>query len=973
MIAVLLAAQMASPFAGLSYRGIGPAIAGGRTTAVAGSNRNPMLYYAGGADGGVFKSTDGGASWTPVFDKEPVAAIGAIAISPKNDDDVWVGTGESNPRNDVAQGDGMWHSTNGGKTWTHAGLEGAGSISRIAIDPRNPRDVAVAVLGNIFANGTMRGIYVTTDGGAHWTRTLYRGPSSGASDLVRDPDRPSTLYAGMWQFRRKPWTFISGGPDGGVYRSTDNGRTWHKLSNGLPRGLTGRIGLAAGSHGRVYAIVQSRQGDLWRSEDGGNSWRLMPHSPLLGARPFYFSRVYVDPADSNRLINVDLVLSESTDGGKKWKIVSKNAGWDYHFVWWSNNGERIAIGSDEGLVMSTDGGAAFWQPYDLPFEQPYHISYNGEVPYYTVCVGLQDDNSWCGPSSSDNGIGVLNRDWYQIAPGDGMWSVFDPRDPNLVWSTSTASDTGQVYLTNLRTRQQFEVSPDAETNGDEAPEALKYRFNWDTPIAFTKDGEALVGGNVVFESGNDGQTWSAISPDLTRNDKGHQQASGGPIDLDQSGAETYGTLLDVEVSKLDGAIWTSSDDGLVHVSYDGGSQWQNVTPKGLPEGRISTVDPGNFSPKTAYIALDRHMMGDDRPYIDVTDDGGVTWRSISGNLPGNVFVRSIREDPKNPQLLYAGTSRGIYVSFDRGARWQSFRLNMPATAIYDLEIQPQMDDLLVAAHGRGVWIFDDLTPLQEYGKAGAVTLFQPRTAYRMAQIAPVNAFTGGTLPANDFVGPNVEYGALLTYYLAKPATSVEIDILDASGRVIRHLRGKDIPHAAGFNRTSWDLAEDGPVKWTGTFKQNQGPDTGAEALPGTYTVRLTANGATQEQQVVVKADPRDTSSPEQAVKRHAYLVQLNGDLSAIDTMLNRLDAELRHATPARAVALRAFRAKLTNDQKNVEDLQGPAGLRERIMDLLSRVGSQSFQAPNQTQAEQGVLDHTELLQLEKEAKPILGP
>jgi photosystem II stability/assembly factor-like uncharacterized protein len=976
MIAVLLAAQLASPFAGLSYRGIGPAIAGGRTTAVAGSDRNPQLYYAGGAGGGVFKSTNGGASWTPVFDKEPVAPIGAIAISPQSDAEVWVGTGESNPRNDVEEGDGIWHSTDGGKTWAHAGLDDAGSISRISVDPRNPKIVAVAVLGRIFRDDPNRGVYVTTDGGAHWTKTLYVGPSSGASDLVRDPDKPSTLYAGVWEFRRMPWTMISGGPNGGIYRSIDNGRTWKRVTNGLPAGLSGRIGLAAGSRGRVYAVIQSKDGELWRSDDSGASWKRMPHSPLLGARPFYFSRAYVDPANRDRLINVALVLSESADGGRSWHIISKNAGWDYHFVWWSNDGTRIAVGNDEGLVMSNDGGKVFWQPYDLPFEQPYHIGFNDAVPYYSICIGLQDDNTWCGPSSSDNGIGVLNRDWYQVAPGDGMWALYDPKDPDLVWSTSTSSDTGQVYLSDLRTRQQFEVSPDAETNGDMPAELLKTRFNWDTPIAFTSDGNVLVGGNVVFESSDRGQTWSAISPDLTRNDKAHQTAPGGPINLDESGAETYDTLLDVGVSKLDHAIWVSSDDGLVHVTRDGGAHWENVTPRGLPEGRIPTVDVGNFSAKTAYIALDRHMIGDDRPYIYVTDDGGASWRSISGNLPGDVFVRSIREDIKAENLLYAGTSRGIYISYDRGAHWQPFRLNMPATAIYDLEIQPQMNDLVVAAHGRGVWILDDLTAVQQYTTALAVTLFQPRDAYRMTQNAPVNPFPsdvsgGGMLPANDFVGPNVPYGALLTYYLAKPAPSVEIEMLDASGHIVRHLRGKSIPHAAGMNRTSWDLAEDGPVKWKGTFEQNQGPDTGAEVVPGTYTVRLIANGVTQEKQVVVKADPRDTTSIEQATKRHAFLRQLNDDLSSVDTMLNRIDEKLKGASATNAERLRALRRKLTLDPKNVEDLEGPVGVRESIMDLLSRVGGQSFQAPNQTQAEQAQIDHQKVLELQEQAKGLL--
>ena len=943
------------PFGMLAYRGIGPAITGGRVPAVAGSDLDSRIYYAGGAAGGVFKSTDGGASWVPVFDREPVAPIGAIAVSPRDPNDVWVGTGESNPRNTVEEGNGIYHSTDGGKTWSHAGLDGSASISAISIDPRDPHTVVVAVLGRIFADSTTRGMYVTHDSGKTWQRTLYVGPSTGASDLARSPDRPSVLYAGMYEFRRQPWTMISGGPRSGIYRSQDGGMTWqHLTGNGLPAGLLGRIGVGAGTGGRVYADVQSREGALWRSDDYGAHWKRMPHNALVGARPFYFSRIYVDPADPNRAIAVGLDLGMTADGGKTWKHIALDAGWDYHIVWWSHDGRRLIIGCDEGVLLSSDGAATIWQPYDLPVAQPYRLGFNDDVPNYGICIGIQDDYSWCGRASTDNGIGVLNRDWDQIGPGDGMWAKFDPKDDNLVWNTTTSSDTGQVYLTNLRANAQLEVSPDVEQNGTMNAASVKYRFNWITPISFDAADCALVGGNVVFKSCDHGNTWTVISGDLTRNDKAHEGTPGGPISADQSGAEYYNTLLDVEPAVKDSSqIWASSDDGLVHVTRDSGGTWTNVTPKGLPEGRIPTIEPGHFSAGTAYFAMDRHMSGDDAPYIYRTDDFGATWTKISSNLPDDVFVRSVREDPTNENLLYAGTSRGMFVSFDRGASWQSLRLNMPAAPVYDIEIQPQMGDLLVVTHGRGVWVLDDLTPIRHLAaaRATALTLFPLRTAYKMTSNSPVHTFTSPLLPVNEFIGPNPPYGALISYYLQQPSKGVTIDVLDGNGRVLRRLHDKDAPGKAGIDRTNWDLQEDGPVKWHGTFKDNQGPDEGPDVVPGTYTIRVAANGHTSEQSVVVEADPRDPGTPEQARARYAFLRQIFDELSGVDTMLNTIDARLMHATAVQRTRLLAFRAKLTYNPQNVEDLRGPAGLREHLIDLIGRVTGTSFQPPTQPDLE----------------------
>ncbi len=975
-LAAPAAAQSDSgPFTGLSYRQIGPAISGGRSSAVAGSDRDPALYYAGGAGGGVFKSTDGGASWVPVFDKQPVAPIGAIAIAPQDDRDVWVGTGESNPRNTVESGGGVFHSTDGGKHWQRIDLEGSAHVSAINIDPRDRRTVVVGALGRVSSDSTERGIFITRDGGAHWQRTLYAGPSSGVSSLVRVPGRPSTLFAGMWQIRRLPWRLDSGGPAGGIYRSDDGGATWRKLTgNGLPSGLTGRIGLAAGARQRLYALIQSREGDLWRSDNGGVTWRKMPHSPFLGARSFYFSSIYVNPANPDRLINVSLVLSMSTNGGRSFQAISKGAGWDYHSIWWSADGKRIINGNDEGVILSSDGGANFWQPYDVPIAQPYHVGFDRRVPYYRVCVGLQDDNSWCGPSTSDSYIGVMNRDWYQVGPGDGMWALFDPKDPSYIWSTSTSSDTGQVYLFNEGTKQIYEVSPDAESNGETAPRNLRYRWNWDSPLAFTSDGKALLGGNVVFESGDRGQNWTVISPDLTRNDPSKQGNSGGPIGNDLSGAENYDTILYIATTPLDDAmIWVTTDDGLVQVTRDRGSHWTNVSPPESlvpPWGRIMGLDAGRSAAGTAFIAVERHLLGDDRPYLLRTDDYGAHWHSISGNLPPNQFARSIRQDPRNGNVLYAGTNRGIWITMDGGGHWQSLRLNAPATAIYDLEIQPDANDLVVASHGRGVWILDDLTPLQQWARtqAGSVALFTPRDAYRMWQWAPVNTFPDPPVPPNEFVGPNAPYGAIVTYYLPRSAKSVALEIVDARGTVVRKLESKDVPKRIGLNRASWDLHENGPAKWNGTFKGNEGPDEGAEVLPGAYTVRLTVAGTATTVPVTVKADPRDPAVSRYQ-ERYDFMTTLYRDLGTIDTLLNQIDARLKHATPKQSAALASFRSQLTYNPRNIEDLSGPAGLREHVFDLIGRMGS-SFQAPTAVQREQGAKYQAEVERVSTEYRTL---
>lgn len=936
---------------GLKYREIGPAVSGGRTPAVAGSDADPNLYYAGGADGGVFKSEDGGITWRAVFDRQPAAAIGAIAIAPSDPAQVWVGTGEANPRNDVQRGDGVWRSPDGGRTWRHLGLDDAGSIAAISIDPHDPRRVVVAALGQVFRANTTRGIYTTRDGGAHWTHALYLGPSIGASDVVRSPADPQTLFAGMYPVRRLPWDLISGGLGGGLFRSADGGMSWTKIAGqGLPAGPTGRIGLAAGTKARVYAIIQSKAGDIWRSDDSGRHWTLMPHSYLVGARPFYFSRLAVDPSNADRVMSFGLQLGLSEDGARSFKHISGNAGWDYHELWWSHDGRRIIVGGDEGVTMSPDGGRSWRQPYQLPFAQVYHVGYDDSRPNYHVCVGLQDNSSWCGAANGDSGLGVLDRDWLITGTGDGMWTLYDPLDPQLVWSTSTNSGTGQVYLWDSRTQQLADVSPDAEVSGLTYAADLRHRFNWISPLAFTHASTVLVGGERVFESADRGRHWQIISPDLTRNERSHQQIPGGPVNADMSGAEISDTLLDLTVSPLNGdVIWAGSDDGLVHVTRDGGAHWRDVTPRQMPHwGRVPCIDASTFEPGTAFVVADNHMLGDERPYAYATTDFGATWSPIAGDLPADAFLRSIRQDRKNPRLLYAGAQRSVWASWDAGAHWKSLRLNMPASAVYDLALQPNRNDLIVGTHGRGVWVLDDLTAVQQLDSVApnSPRLFPLRDAYRWWQWAPINAFDNGSLPADTYAGTNAHYGALITYWLPSNArNAVAVDVLDAQGTVIRHLKGKTAPHEPGMNRTSWDLREDGPTKWTGTFKDNRGPSEGPDVVPGVYTIRLRSGGWHREQHVTIKPDPRADDDPQAEQRRHDFLARLYSDVGSIDAMLNAVDRRLQTSSAAQRRGLLAFRARLTNDERAVEDITRPVRLRERLLDLIYRVQGNSFQAP----------------------------
>ena len=960
-VAPVCASAADAPYANLKWREIGPAVAGGRVAAVAGTPQNDKLYYIGTAGAGVWKTENGGATWEPTFDGQRVSSIGAVAIDPTNENVVWAGSGEANPRQNISYGDGLYKTTDAGKHWTHYDLGGARQISRVRIDPKNTRHVVVTTFGDFFADNTGGGVFVTFDGGASWTHSLYVGPKSGGCDLAMDPNDPNVLYAGIWEFRRQPWTFTSGGPDDGIFKSTDGGRHWKKLTgHGLPEGITGRIGLAIAPSDskRVYAIIESKSGILWRSDNGGANWHLVSSDTLVDQRPFYFTHIDVDPKNANHVYAVSEMLAESKDGGKKFEEVAKDVHVDYHAIWIApNDPKRIMTGEDGGYALTLDQGKHWAFSRNLAIGQIYHVALSNENPY-TICGGWQDNNGWCGPSNSLDGDGIKDDHWTNVIPGDGMWAVPDPIDPSLIW---TDLQDGRLSIFNRKTQTSRFILPyiTFSTNTFDTRNA-KYRFNWNSPVAFAPwDGHiAWFGGNVVFQTTDRGEHWTPISPDLTRNVKSHQAPAGGPLVHDVSGAEYSDDILYIEGSRLNkGEIWVGTDDGLVQMTRDGGAHWNNVTPPGAPEfGRVEGAAPSEISAGTAYVNIDNHKLGDYKPYVWVTHDYGKSWAKIVNGLPGNQYVRTVRPDPRNANLVYAGTENGLYLSYDGGTSWQNFRNNLPQVSVRDIRIQPEFNDIVLATHGRAFWVLDDATSVQNLPTAqrNGVTLFAPRTAYEYHYHSnDLGAYT-------RYTGQNPPNGAIIDFYQPQPqAKAPSIEILDAKGAVVRSIKGthkvkgKEVAYVsnkAGINRVIWDFHENGPTQWMGAAKEEyRGPKSGPAVVPGTYTVRLTAGGKTLSQTVVIKPDPRDAWTQADYDAGYAFAKRYSDRYGKIDEALNGLDAIKKSLASAQA-SLKAKNdsallgkvdaamkqrdeifSTFTADYHNDEDsIQRPGALREDV-------------------------------------------
>jgi photosystem II stability/assembly factor-like uncharacterized protein len=850
-------------FKNLRWRNIGPANMGGRITDIEGVPGNPRVVYVGTASGGVFKTTDMGIRWTPLFDEQETLSIGDIALDPQNPDIVWVGTGEGNPRNSVSPGAGIYKSVDGGKTWQFMGLRETRHITRIIVHLRDSNTVWVAALGHAFGPNEERGVFMTTDGGKTWQKVLSIDEYHGAADLDVDPSNPNILYAAMWRFERKPWTFTSGSEKGGVFRSTDGGRTWKKLENGLPK-LMGRIGVkvAPSNPNVVYVIAESNEGTLFRSDDRGETFERVSSENAIVSRGFYYTDMRVDPKDENRLYFLATNFRLSIDGGRTSTPIANRVHSDHHALWIDpQNPDFMWLGNDGGIAFSMDRGRTWDVVSNLPLGQFYQIHLSNEAPFYRVAGGLQDNGSWIGYVRTKEG-GIVNEHWQMVSFGDGFHCVIHPQNPNLILSESQA---GNLYRTDMATGIQMDISPQPRRNDGGPVGVLKYRFHWNTPIVLSPHhpDTVYVGANVVFKSTDFGLTWTPISPDLTTNDKEKQKDAGGPVWIENTTAEYHCTIISLAESPAQaGVIWAGTDDGNLQVTWDGGRTWRNLTPN-VPElppnSPVSHVEPSRTNAQTAYVAFDRHMLDDYKPYLYKTTDGGRSWRKITNGLPDEAYIFVVREDLQNPNLLFCGTERGLFVSFDAGEQWQRVP-GLPPVPVHDIQIHPTEHDLVVGTHGRSIWVLDDITPLREATAQvleKPAHLFAPRTAWRYS--TRFARYGRGDRP---LLSPNPPYGALFTYYLKeKPARGeVSLQILDAQGKVLRELRR--LPQEPGIHRVDWDLRmqirsreSEGASQPPAGGRGRGGPLMGPQVLPGTYRVKLIVGDFQMEQPLTVKVEP----------------------------------------------------------------------------------------------------------------------
>ena len=896
-------ANSSDVFANLKFRNLGPAIAGGRVTSVVGIPDNPKIYYVGAAGGGVWKTTDGGLHWQAIFSKQPTSSISNIALAPSNPNLVWVATGEVNIRNDVLNGAGLYLSTDAGKTWKLMGFKEAGQIAKVVVDPHNSNTVWVAVLGHAWGPNPERGVFKTTDGGKTWKKVLYVNDHTGAIDLTLDGDNPQVLFAALWQAQRYPWKLDDGGPDSGLWRSTDGGDTWTKLTDGIPKPPIGRISIAAAPSNpeHLYALIETRRGHglLFTSTDLGDHWQQVSEDYNLDVRPFYFSHVYVSPDDQNKLYFASFFLMESDDGGHSAHPIDMGVHVDHHAFWQDpTNPERIIQGNDGGAYLSLDGGKS-WRFLDgMPIEQFYQVAADSKTPY-NLCGGLQDNSGWCGASSSLADNVVSGNDWYTVVGGDGEYIVPAPSDSDIIYGNA---QDGAITRYDLRSHLSPNIMPyfqgPSGINNLETKDQ-KYRFNWTSPIAVspTDANTVYMGGNVLFKSTDGGAHWTVISPDLTRNDKSKQLNSGGPVNLDLSGAETYDTILSLTLAPTDrNVIWAGTDDGLVQVTRDGGQHWDNVTPSGAPHwGRVYQIGVSPFDAGTAYVAFDNHEMDDTKPYVYATDNYGKSWHSISNGLPDE-SVLVVREDPNMKGFLVLGNMTGLWYSRDDGGHWQPLKADFPTTAVFDLKFVHHA--LAVATHGRGLFVLDNLRPIEEMNPdiaKQAFHLFTPSEGTEFVR------WSRGEGAEPSFTAPNAPDGPMIDYYLktelkATPAETaqhhspVKVVVTDADGNTVATDYG---PAKAGVNQFVWKMSYDAPTQLDfepipSFFAASGFNPSGPAVLPGSYKVAVTADGQTQTTTVTVNSDPNQHIPLDVMQADLKIGLEVRNETSAFNEMLNRI-------------------------------------------------------------------------------------
>lgn len=968
ILSMSLAQQGVSPqiYEQLRYRHIGPV--GNRVIAVAGVAGDRTTYYAGAASGGIWKTTDTGLSWKPVFDDQKVHSIGALAVAPSDPNIVWAGTGETFIRSNVSIGDGIYKSTDGGETWKHMGLDRTGRIGRVIIHPSNPNIVYAAALGHGYAPQPERGVYRTRDGGQSWELVLQVDENTGASDLVMDPHNPRILFAGMWQLQIRTWGRESGGPGSGLYVSRDGGDHWARLEgNGLPRLPVGKIGLCAtpADSSRIYALIETgdgvpwhgqetESGELWRSDDGGRNWSLMTHNRNLAGRSAYYSRCAVSPDDPDEAYFLAASYSVTLDGGKTSEVLprSDGPGWDHHDMWIDpTNARRLVVGHDGGVSISENRGKS-WFRIQLPVAQLYHVTVDNQIPYY-VYGNRQDGPSMRGPSNSRTGDRQIPRGmWHGVGGGESGFATPDPVDPDLIWSSASGSGArgGIVVRYDERRRQFRNVEVWPESTGGWPAQDLKYRFQWTFPLLISPhDRETVfVTSQYVHRTRNGGQSWEVISPDLTSNDKSKQGISGG-LTPDNIGVEYCCVIYAFDESPVQaGVLWAGSNDGLVHVSRDGGTTWTNVTANipGLPPlGTVRNIDASRWDAGKAYFTADFHEVGNFDPYVYKTEDFGWHWTRITGGIPKGPlsYARNVREDPLRPGLLYLGTENALYVSFDDGALWQPLQNHLPPAPMYWIVIQEHFNDLVVGTYGRGFWILDDITPLQQLTtevRASRAHLFEPRPAYRFQPItAPMSMFD------DPSAGENPPEGASINYWLReKPEGEVKIRISDASGNAVRTLEGGK---KEGINRLWWDFRGEPSTQiklrtkplyaeWVELGKEGwRNAAVGRIRVlnsPGTYTVTLEVDGEKHTQRLQVLKDPHSQGSEADIQAQTRMMLELREDMDSAAELINRSEWIRRQLYDLKAVLQE--RGDARDILKAASDLdQKLIGVEEKLIQL----------------------------------------
>ena len=926
-------------FSQLKYRHIGPE--GNRVSTVAGVVGDPNVYYAGAASGGIFKTSDGGLHWEPIFDSMPVSSIGALAVAPSDANVVYAGTGESSIRSNVSLGWGMFKSTDAGKTWVRSGLDSTGRIGRIVVHPTNPDVVFATAVGRSYGPQQQRGVYRTTDGGKNWERVLFVDENTGAYAVAMDPTNPRILYASTWEFVIHTWGRKSGGNGSGIWKSVDGGTTWKRLTgNGLPSKPFGKVDLAVArtNPNRVYALietsdgvplpgVEAESGELWRSDDAGAKWEVVSHDRNLAGRTQYYTRMAVMPDNENEAYFLTSNWTKTLDGGRT-SIDPPGAetpGGDHHDIWIDpTNGNRMAVGHDGGISITTNRGKT-WLQVQLPIAQMYHVTVDTRIPYY-VYGNRQDGPSARGPSNSR--MGDIPRGlWHSVGGGESGWATPDPEDPNLVWSSASGfgSVGGIVSRYDVRTgiANSIEIWPEM-TAGHSARE-VKYRFNWTFPLVISPHDRntVYVGSQHVHATSDGGKTWRLLSPDLTRNDTTHQILSGG-LTPDNIGVEYAGVVFAIAESKLEkGQIWAGTNDGLLQITRDGGKTWSNVTPAGALEwGTVSNIAPSRYDAGTTYLTVDGHQVDNREPWVYKTADYGKSWKLIVAGIPRTPlsYAHWVKEDPVRRGLLYLGTENAIYVSFNDGELWQPMQSNLPHAPVHDITVQEHFNDLVIATYGRGFWILDDITPLQQWTTdvaAKEVHLFAPRPAYRFRFAEPpMQAWY------DPVAGQNPPYGASINYWLKSAKDSVSISLLDASGKEVRTI--KDAPKKAGINRVTWNLlleqTREPLVRVAPLYAPNvraemagkASPSLGRVALaaaPGRYTVKLRVGGQDFTQPLELRKDPNTPGSEQDIAAQGELARELAGTLDSVIDMSNMIEG-----VRAQIVTLKA----LTKDNKEVQ-------------------------------------------------------